>query len=785
MVMPLQLYRTVLKNIFLFCLFFFIRPLHAQENLSIKVKGLVDKVEVLRDRWGVNHIYANNQHDLFFSQGYCAAKDRLFQFEIWRRQATGTVAEILGEHELLRDISTRLFKFRGNMDKELKHYHKNGSEIINAYVDGINAFVDEILSTPEKLPIEFKLLDILPAKWTPEVVISRHQGLLGNIEVELNTAIAVVKAGEQKVKDLLLLMPADPNLKLDAKINGQVLKKEILDVYKASHRSLVFRPEDIETNKNSPNAQGSNNWVVSGKKTATGLPLLANDPHRLVAVPSLRYMVHLVAPGWDVIGGGEPVIPGVSIGHNQHGAWGLTIHNTDVEDLYVYDLNPQNLSQYFYKNAWVTMQELKENIAVKGKQPVSVVLRYTVHGPVTFIDSNNKIGYAIKCAWLEPGASPYLSSLRFDQVKNWRQFRKAASYNFIPAENMIWADKKGNIGWQVVGIAPIRKHFSGLVPIPGNGTHEWSGYLPVKKRPHIYNPAKEYLATANEYVVPPDFKHWNTVGFLWADAYRGQRINEVLSTKNNLNISDMKLLQADYYSIPARDLIVMFREISFNDELTKKAARMLKNWDFVLGKNSIPAGIYAMWEVNINSQADNQILNDSLKPYIDLQLKKIITWLQNPGKNDYFKTVESRNQFLKSTFEKTVDDLKKKLGNNPNDWVYGQEKYKHIEFTNAILKYAGLPATIGPLPRGGNSQTPGSTSNNENQSHGASFKFIADLSNWDNSLMINAPGQSGDFTSPYYNNLFELWATDQYFPAAYSKTKVLEFVKQKSVLLPQ
>jgi len=783
--MPFQLYRTVIKNIFLFCLFFSSKALHAQENLSIKIKGLVEKVEVLRDRWGVNHIYAKNQHDLFFTQGYCAAKDRLFQFEIWRRQATGTVAEIFGERELLRDIGTHLFKFRGDINKELNHYHKNGSEIITAYVDGVNAYVDEILSMPEKLPMEFKLLDILPGKWTPAVVISRHQGLLGNIEDELNTGIAVVKAGEEKIKDLSLFIPNNPDLKLDDKINGQLLKKEILDLYRASHRSLTFRQEDVKKTNMQRGTQGSNNWVVSGSKTETGLPLLANDPHRQVAVPSLRYMVHLVAPGWDVIGGGEPVIPGVSIGHNQYGAWGLTIHETDGEDLYVYDLNPQNLSQYFYKNAWVNMQELAENISVKNKPPVSVILRYTVHGPVTYIDSSNKKAYAIKCAWLEPGSSPYLASLRFDQAKNWRQFRKAASYSFIPAENMIWADKKGNIGWQVVGIAPIRKHFSGMVPIPGDGTYEWDGYLPIKKRPHAYNPSKKYLATANEYVVPPDFKHWNTVGFTWADPFRRQRINEVLSAKNNFSIDDMKLLQADYYSIPARELIAMFSELSFNDDLTMKAADILKKWDYVLNKNSIPAGIYEMWERNINSLADNQILGDSLRPYIDLQLKKIITWLQNPGKNDYFKTVESRNQFLKSSFEQAVKDLEKKLGSDPANWVYGQEKYKHIAFTNHILKYAGLHATIGPLPRGGNSNTPGSTSGSDNQSHGASFKFIADLSNWDNSLMINAPGQSGDYTSPYYSNLFELWATDQYFPAMYSKSKILQFVKEKYILLPQ
>nr|WP_255896997.1 penicillin acylase family protein [Rufibacter sediminis] len=353
----------------------------AQTRKKLGVAGLHAPVEILRDQWGVNHIYAANQHDLFFAQGYAAAKDRLFQFEMWRREATGTVAELLGPDEVQRDTGARLFKFRGNLKKELNHYHPQGEAIINAYVDGVNAYIAEATRTPELLPIEFKLLGIRPGKWTPEVVISRHQGLLGNSTEELSLGMAVAKAGEAKVKELMWFHPKDPILALDSTIRGELLSEKILELYEAYQKDIVFKPahlspagKDLVGQVNKLNqqlakpkkepfehgVQGSNNWIVSGRRTASGHPMLANDPHRSIAVPSLRYMVHLVAPGWNVIGGGEPVIPGVSIGHNEHGAWGLTIYETDGEDLYVYDLNPANLKQYRHKGQWVTMDELTE-----------------------------------------------------------------------------------------------------------------------------------------------------------------------------------------------------------------------------------------------------------------------------------------------------------------------------------------------------------------------------------------------------------------------------------------
>ena len=398
----------------------------AQTTSRISLEGLEQSVEILKDRWGISHIYAQTEHDLFFAQGYSAARDRLFQFEIWRAQATGTAAEILGPRAIDRDHGTRLFKFRGDMTQEMNHYHPNGVEIITAFVAGVNAYIKEALTAPDDLPLPFRLLGIEPKLWTPEVVISRHQGLLGNIGLELNTGRAVCTIGEEKVRELRYFHPHDPILTLDPLVNcDSLVSNDVLHLYTSYRRPIRFEPDDIvlaefrnseiafesiasvmneeekELQKRSIDDIGSNNWVVSGELTQDGWPMMINDPHRSQAIPSLRYWSHLVGPGWNVIGGGEPEIPGISIGHNEFGAWGLTVFNTDGEDLYVYETNPLNSNQYRYNGYWEEMRVISETINVKGSEPVELELKYTRHGPVSFEDAENNLAYAVRPAWME------------------------------------------------------------------------------------------------------------------------------------------------------------------------------------------------------------------------------------------------------------------------------------------------------------------------------------------------------------------------------------------------
>ena len=767
-----------------------------------KTLKLNDKVEVLRDKFGINHIYANNQRDLFYMQGYLAARDRLFQFEIWRRQATGTVSEIFGESELERDIGTRLFMFRGDIKEELNHYHDDGYEIITSYTDGINAYISEVRNNPESLPIEFKILGIKPEIWTPADVISRHQGLLGNIGLELNIGRAVSKIGVDKVKDLQWFHPKDPELKLDEKITEEDLDQDILKLYNAYRKPIKFKKEylleefrkneDLEVSflENSKNLEdefsiGSNNWVISGKKSESGYPILANDPHRTIVAPSLRYLTHLVAPGWNVIGGGEPEIPGISIGHNGYGAWGLTVFRTDAEDLYIYELNPENSKQYFHKGEWVDFNIIKESIPVKGGEDYEIELYYSIHGPVTLIDENRNRAYAVRCGWLEVGGSPYLASLRMNQSNSWEEFREACNYSNIPGENMIWADKDGNIGWQAVGIAPIRNTHSGMVPVMGDGRYEWDGYLPIIEKPNDFNPDNEFLATANENVTPLSYDKWNAIGFSWADPFRGDRVDEFLVDSKKFTMQDMIDLQVDYYSPPAFYLTGMLsRLINYDENFLKEYDdyiwRLIK-WDNKLNKNSVEATIYVNWERNIINEFNKEYVPDKVKGLIRVQLFKIMNKLYNMDE-------KLRNNFLKKTFISSINDLKSKFGDKTDDWVYGQDGYKHIKVKHPLEEIVNDSIykilSFKKYPRGGNGYTVGATGSNLSQSHGATFKVIIDTKDWDNSLASNSPGQSGDPSSLFYRNLYKDWAEDKYFNLLYSKEKIESNLHSRETFYP-
>jgi penicillin amidase len=352
---------------------------------------------------------------------------------------------------------------------------------------------------------------------------------------------------------------------------------------------------------------------------------------------------------------------------------------------------------------------------------------------------------------------------------------------------MIWADKKGNIGWQVVGIAPIRKNFSGLVPVPGDGRYEWAGYLNIKKRPHLLNPKNGFFATANQNVTPEDYKHWNTVGFSWADPYRGDRINEVLAGDNEITLEETKALQTDYFSIPARTLVPMLKDVNLKSDLSAQAKSTLLNWNFVLDKNSIAAGIYATWERKLSSEANAKFVPKELTGLIRIQLKKLISWLEAPDQKFGADTKKGRDAFLAETFEQAVKELSAKYG-PLQSWTYGQSNYKHTTINHPLNAFLTAEQkqkyNVGPLPRGGNSHTPNSTGSGDNQSSGASFRIIADVSDWDKTLMINTPGQSADPQSRYYKNLFELWANDQYFPSYFTKEKIKTVTKEQTVLKP-
>ena len=791
---------------------------------TTSIPGLQAPVEIVVDSNGIAHIYATNEHDLFFAQGYNAARDRLFQLEVWRRQATGTVAEILGPRELDRDIGTRLFMFRGDMDDELNHYHPRGRAIIEAFTEGVNAYIAEINrradADPDALPLEFRLLGIRPEPWTPAVVISRHQGLLGNIGDELDYGRAVATAGPDRVNALADFGPGTPDIALDPDLDTDILFQDVLRPYNAYRRGVRFRPEDVvlperragsevgaggESAAGEPAAWavtalnravgpprdrttfdiGSNNWVVAPERMATGRAFMANDPHRAQAAPSLRYWVHLVAPGWDVIGGGEPEIPGVSIGHNGVGAWGLTVFQTDGEDLYVYETHPDDPLRYRYRGGWERMRVIVDTIPVKGRAPEIVEHRYTRHGPVTWTDPARNAAVAVRAAWLEPGGSPYLASLRMDQAKTWEEFREACTYSHIPGENMIWADTSGIIGWQAVGIAPVRPNWTGLVPVPGNGRYEWDGYLPIAQKPHAVNPPAGFIATANNELIPEGYPHRDAVGWEWSHPGRWERIAEVLASSSSHTMADMAALQTDYRSTTADDLVPLLADLTTTDPAIDEARRRLLAWDRVLDPGSVAAAIYNRWEGQLRRVMSDRFVPDDLREHLGgLPMGGIVRRLV--GWDGHFESVDARDALLREALASAVADLREELGPDMARWEYG--RYKHARLRHPMSRAVDDGTRdlleVGPAPRGGNSYTVNNTGGGDNQTSGASFRILVDVGAWDRTLGSQAPGQSGDPRDPHYRDLFARWAADEFFRVPYSRPAVERMAERVTVLAP-
>jgi len=789
---------------------------------AVQVAGVSQPVEILRDRWGINHIYAQNEADLFFAQGYAAAKDRLFQFEIWRRQATGTVSEILGRREVARDRGARLHQFRGDMDDELNRYHPHGKTIVESYVRGVNAYIAETERDPNLLPMEFKMLGIKPARWTPAVVISRHQALTSNVSEEVRLLRAIKASSIETVRELMTFQGGNPRFELDSAIDPKLLPADVLASYNAFRESVQFKPEDIAPQWRAtasavasaaeqrwlkpslspapdpagpadldvdPRDIGSNNWVIAGSRTLSTLPILANDPHRVIAAPSLRYWVHLVAPGWNVIGGGEPVLPGVSIGHNEQGAWGLTIFGQDAEDLYVYDTNPANANEYRYRGNWEAMRIITDSIPVKGEKPEAVELKYTRHGPVLHEDRANHKAYALRAGWMEPGGAPYLASLRMNQATTWEEFKAACTFSHMPSENMVWVDRQGNIGWQAAGIQPIRRNWSGILPVPGDGRYEWDGYLPIGSLPSEVNPARGFIATANNFLMPESYPHKDLLQVTWSDPFRASRIAEVLGSGRMFNVAETTRLQNDDLSIVARALTPLLRDVTLNNPASAHARDLLARWDFILDKHSVEAGVYEMFQRRLLANARDVIVAAAIRKDGGanfVSTRKVIDSLHSPDGRFGADPVAGRDALVAKSMDEAVAELTKRFGGDMSAWKYGQEKYHHAlvrhPLSDAVNAATIAKLNVGPLPRGGDGNTVSATGGADNQASGGSLKIIADTEDWDKSVGLNTPGQSGDPDNPHYRDLFPLWARGEYFPIAYSRAKV-ESVKESTLRL--
>ena len=520
---------------------------------------------------------------------------------------------------------------------------------------------------------------------------------------------------------------------------------------------------------------------------------MANDPHRAQSAPSLRYWVHLVAPGWNVIGGGEPVLPGVSIGHNEHGAWGLTVFGQDNEDLYVYETDPANPNQYRHLGRWEEMTVIRDTIPVKGQADLAVELKYTRHGPVVFEDPATNTAYAVAAAWLDYGSAPYLASLRMDQATTWEEFVEACNYSRIPSENMVWADRAGNIGYQAVGVSPIRPNHSGLVPVPGDGRYEWDGFLPIKALPSVVNPPKGYFGTANNYTlldVPERYPYWEALHYTWGDQMRAARVEEVLANARHMTVVDNMQLMMDELSVAARNLVPLLRAVPGLDARADRARRMLLAWDGVLDKDSVEPAIYVSWERELRAAVHRTVVPAAVRDHIrGVNTKRLLDWLTAPDGRFGDDPLAGRDAVLRETLDAALDGLRERFGTaDMTTWKYGGERFKHALIRHPLSAAVNADLRrrldVGPLPRGGYGGTVHNTGGGDNQTSGASLMIIADTANWDNSVGLNTPGQAGDPDSPHYRDLFEVWGRDRYFPIFFSRAKVDSVTESTTRLRP-
>ena len=763
-----------------------------QKPETVQLAGLKQPVDILVDHWGVPHIYAKNEADLFFAQGFNVARDRLFQIDLWRRHGLGELAEVFGPEFVDQDKAARLFLYRGDMKREWAAYSPDAEAIATQFAAGINAYIRWLAAHPQQMPDEFKLLKYQPALWSPEDVVRiRIHGLGGNLLKEAERARVVCAAGWKADEIRQRLEPPwqtsvpeglDPCLPRDVLKVFSLATAEVRLAPGATAGTYTLATAEPEA----PNAPsyGSNNWVISPQKSATGRPILASDPHRAYVQPSVRYLQDLNAPTLHIEGMGEPFAPGVSFAHNDWIAYAGTVFWIDQEDLYVYQLNPANPEQYKYQGRWEAFRSVHEEIKVKGQPAVAAELRFTRHGPVIYVDKETHRAFAVRTAWSEPGTSPYFVSVAVMRAKTFPEYERAVARWGKPPLNLVYADIKGNIAWTPRGYAPIRPNWDGLLPVPGDGKYEWSGTWSGAQLPLSYNPPSGYLTTSNEMNLPADYPYkQRKLGFEWSDPSRHQRIDEVLSQLPKVSLEDSMRLQNDELSIPARRLLALLRPLSSDDPQTHAALELLRGWNASLDAHSAAAALEEVWFTrHLQPAFKTAVLGKEAAGLFDVpNTQVLLEWFEHAS--------AQRDKLLLTTLAAAYAEMKTLQGPDPSRWAWGKLHHNFSEhpFSRLVDEAEQKQLDVGPLETGGSAYTVNASSYRARdflQLGGPSVRMVLDVGNWDNSRAVNYPGESGDPNSSHYRDLAPMWQGGTYFPLLYSRQAVEKATEKRIRLVP-
>jgi penicillin G amidase len=781
-------------------------PAHAGPQTTISsetvtLPHLQQPVEILIDHWGVPHIYAKNEADLFLAQGFNAAHDRLFQIDLWRRRGLGQLSEIFGPAFVEQDRAARLFLYRGDMTQEWAAYGPEAKQIAESFAAGINTYIDWLADHSDRTPWEFRELSYAPAKWSADDIVRiRSHGLTRNLNSEVARSRVMCAAGLKSDDVRVRLQPPwQPHVPpgIDA-----CLPDDLLKVFSLATQEVRLTPSALKaraitdaaaSEPPTENVEGSNNWVIAPRKSATGRAIMANDPHRAYSEPSLRYISDLNAPTLHVIGANEPALPGVSLGHNDWIAFGYTIFPIDQEDLYIYQLNPANSNQYKYQGGWERFRVVHEEIKVKGQGAVLADLTFTRHGPVIYFEEGKNRAFAVRSAWLEPGMAPYYGSVRYMRARNFEQFEAAIGYWGAPTLNHVYADVKGNIGWVAGGLAPIRPNWDGLLPVPGDGRFEWAGRWKGEQLPRVYNPISGYITTSNEMNLPADYPYRKRkLGFEWANGSRHQRIVEVMSQAHKLSIEDSMRLQNDEVSIPARRLIALLKLLSSDDPKTKAALGLLINWNASVDADVPASALHEVWFSRyLEKEFKKAVLSQRAAQAMDVPDSAVmLDALEHPETRFGGNAVEERNHLMLTSLRSAYEEMEKLQGPDARQWNWGKLQYNLSEhpFSAIVDDATRARINVGPIEKNGSSFVPSQSAyriSDFRQMGGPSVRVVVDVGNWDNSRAVNHPGQSGDPDSPHYRDLAQMWRNGQYFPLLYSRQAVENATEKRIKLVPE
>ncbi|MBE2234322.1 MAG: penicillin acylase family protein [Anaerolinea sp.] len=787
----------VLALVLVGALFFVRSSATTKTDGALTVAGLQSTVTVYRDQNGVPNIYADNTHDLFFAQGYVQAQDRLFQMDFQRRVGLGRLSEVLGEATLKTDQFLRTLGSGRAAAEDLAMLSDDTLAILQAYADGVNAF---IAANPDKLPVEFRILGYTPEPWQPLHSVAWGKmmawNLGGNWETELMTAQLIEALGPEAAATLMARYPEEgpfiipPEVKSFAGL-GQIDMSQVW----AIKRLLKVNDPGV----------GSNNWVVAGSRTTTGMPLLANDPHLGMQIPSVWYANGLHGAGFDVVGVVFPGVPGVVIGHNSRIAWGVTNLGPDVQDMFIEKINPDNPNQYEFQGQWLDMQVIEEPILVKGRtEPVIQTVRITRHGPIMNAVSSD-IGESappLAMQWTALQGTPLSQAiLRIDQAQNWEQFRAALQDFAVPAQNFVYADVEGNIGYQAPGWIPIRAAGDGTVPVPGwTGEYEWTGFIPYEELPFVFNPSVGYVATANNQAVPDSYPYLLTTD--WAAPYRAQRIVELIESKPQLSSEDFAAIQGDVHPVPTDIFTPLLEQVDLagGSAAVQQARAALLAWNRQMAADSAEPLIFELYQQKLISETlGDEIVaaggeelaaaylsgfrNNSTQAVQRLTAEPDNIWwddVRTPA-------VERRDDIVARALTLAVAELQGRFGDNAARWRWGDAHWTNFDH----LVFAAVSPLDGifnrSIPAMGSSFTvnaAGVDYDDLTMNSGASFRQIIDLGDLNASQFIYTTGQSGNVFSPHYDDMVQPWQGVQYIPLRFDQADIQQTAQETLVLQP-